>query len=92
MLLNRGRPSIGGAAGAKARADKDAVDGAKVEEQSREKWQADLGNLLRNAEKRFADIGWLTSPGGREEIWAHKGERASKAWHGWRRLTVTMTI
>ncbi|KAG0139972.1 hypothetical protein CROQUDRAFT_100770 [Cronartium quercuum f. sp. fusiforme G11] len=39
---------------------------------SKQRWQNDLSNLLKNANARFADLAWTLAPGQKEQIWAHK--------------------
>ncbi|KAI8456911.1 hypothetical protein BY996DRAFT_4579021 [Phakopsora pachyrhizi] len=48
------------------------LSSSKAGQASKERWKLDLGSLLKNAQKRFADIAWAVEPGGTEEIWAHK--------------------
>ncbi|MBW0497728.1 hypothetical protein O181_037443 [Austropuccinia psidii MF-1] len=48
------------------------LSSSKASKASIEHWKHDLSNLLKNANKRFADIAWAIRPGGNEELWAHK--------------------
>lgn len=40
---------------------------------SKDRWKADLNNLLKHAHHRFADLAWSIGPAPSQLIWAHKG-------------------
>ncbi|KAA1065265.1 hypothetical protein PGT21_008929 [Puccinia graminis f. sp. tritici] len=57
---------------AQVKLDPPELSFSRATQASLDRWKLDLNNLLRDANKRFADIAWALQPGAEELICAHK--------------------